>query len=184
MLTKSIVVDVKQSPAVNAGSDKTIVDGDVVILAGSGVSSPASIVWTPASSIISGANTYTATVKPATTTTYTLTVTAANGCVSTDQAVVTVIPYCVKVLNAFTPNGDGINDRWLVTNGASCFSQIIAKVYNRHGELVYSNDYYNNDWDGKYKGKPVADGTYYYVLQFRLINGNSIPVKGDVTILR
>lgn len=184
LLTKTVVVDVKQSPAVNAGPDKIIVDGDVVMLSGNGVSSPVSIAWTPTSSIISGANKYTATVKPTATTTYTLAVTAANGCISTDQAVVTVIPYCVKVMNAFTPNGDGINDRWLVTNGASCSQQIIAKVFNRYGELVYSNDNYNNDWDGKYKGKPVADGTYYYVLQFRLINGNSIPVKGDVTILR
>lgn len=183
-LTKTVVVDVKQSPAVNAGPDKTIVDGDVVMLSGNGVSSPVSIAWTPTGSIISGGNTYTATVKPTATTTYTLAVTAANGCVSTDDAVVTVIPYCVKVMNAFTPNGDGFNDRWLVTNGASCSQQIIAKVFNRYGELVYSNDNYNNDWDGKYKGKPVADGTYYYVLQFRLINGNSIPVKGDVTILR
>jgi hypothetical protein len=35
-----------------------------------------------------------------------------------------------------------------------------------------------------YKGKPVADGTYYYAITYRLINGISIPVKGDVTILR
>lgn len=87
-------------------------------------------------------------------------------------------------MNAFTPNGDGFNDRWLVTSGGSCTQQVIAKVFNRYGEMVYSNENYNNDWDGKYKGKAVPDGTYYYVLQYRLINGNSIPVKGDVTILR
>ncbi|HRI24943.1 MAG TPA: gliding motility-associated C-terminal domain-containing protein [Ferruginibacter sp.] len=87
-------------------------------------------------------------------------------------------------MNAFTPNGDGINDRWLVTSGGACTKQIIAKVFNRYGELVYSNENYNNDWDGTYKGKPVADGTYYFVLQYRLINGNSIPVRGDLTILR
>ncbi len=183
-LTKTVVVNVLQSPAVSAGPDKTIVDGDVVTLDGSGASLPASIAWTPANSIISGINTYTATAKPSTTTTYRITVVAANGCTSTDDAVVTVIPYCVKVMNAFTPNGDGINDKWLVTNGASCSQQIIVKVFNRYGELVYANDNYNNDWDGRYKGKPIADGTYYYSIQFKLINGNSIPLKGDVTILR
>jgi gliding motility-associated-like protein len=174
---------VRQAPSVNAGPDKTIVDGDIVTLDGSGVSSITSIAWTPGTNL-TGANTFTPLAKPVTTTTYTLTVTDNNSCVASDNVVITVIPYCVKVMKAFTPNGDGINDKWLVTNGASCSKQIIAKVFNRYGELVYSNEYYNNDWDGKYKGKPVADGTYYFVLQYRLINGNSIPVQGDVTILR
>lgn len=184
ILTKQIVVDVKQSPSVNAGFDKTIIDGDIVTLNGNGSANSTNIAWTPANSILSGANSYNASAKPSSTTNFTLTVTAQNGCISSDDVLVTVIPYCVKVMNAFTPNGDGINDKWLVTNGASCSQQIIAKVFNRQGDLVYSNDHYNNDWDGKYKGKPVPDGTYYYVLQFRLINGMSIPVKGDVTILR
>ena len=180
-LTKTVVIDVKASPAISAGPDKTIVDGDVITLDGSGTAQ--TVAWNP-NTTLTGANTYTPQAKPSTTTTYTITGTAANGCVSTDNTVITVIPYCVKPMNAFTPNGDGFNDRWLVTSGGACTQQVIAKVFNRYGELVYSNDYYNNDWDGKYKGKPVADGTYYYVLQFRLINGNSIPVKGDVTILR
>ncbi len=182
-LTKTVIVDVKASPYVYAGTDLTIVDGDSVRLHGTATGTAASIAWTP-NTTLTGANTFTPVATPNTTTNYTLTVTELNGCVSSDNVLVTVIPYCVKVMNAFTPNGDGINDRWLVTNGAACTKQIIAKVFNRYGELVYSNDNYNNDWDGKYKGKPVADGTYYYVLQYRLINGNSIPVKGDVTILR
>ncbi len=183
ILTKTVVVDVKASPYVYAGTDVTIVDGDAVTLQGTSTGTTASIAWTP-NTTLTGANTFTPVATPKITTNYTLTVTEQNGCVSSDNVLVTVIPYCVKVMNAFTPNGDGINDKWLVTNGAACTKQIIAKVFNRYGELVYSNENYNNDWDGKYKGKPVADGTYYYVLQYRLINGNSIPVKGDVTILR
>ena len=182
-LTKTVLVDVKASPYVYAGTDVTIVDGDAVTLQGTSTGTTASIAWTP-NTTLTGANTFTPVATPKITTNYTLTVTEQNGCVSSDNVLVTVIPYCVKVMNAFTPNGDGINDKWLVTNGAACTKQIIAKVFNRYGELVYSNENYNNDWDGKYKGKPVADGTYYYVLQYRLINGNSIPVKGDVTILR
>lgn len=88
-------------------------------------------------------------------------------------------------MDAFTPNGDGINDKWLATtNSGSCTRQVIVKIFNRYGDVVYSNDNYQNDWNGTYKGKPVADGTYYYAITYRLINGNSIPVKGDVTILR
>lgn len=185
LLTKTVTVPVRPVASVNAGSDKTIVEGYDVLLSGSSSSTnPTSIVWTPTSSILYGTGTFNVWVKPPVTTTYTLSVTDANGCVGTDDVLVTVIPYCVKVMNAFTPNGDGINDRWLVTNGSLCTQQIIAKVFNRYGELVYSNDNYNNDWDGRYKGKLVPDGTYYYVIQYRLINGTSIPVRGDLTILR
>ncbi len=184
-ITKTVTVPVRPAPSVNAGSDKTIVQGyDVLLTGGSGSTNPASIAWSPSTSILYGQGTYNIWVKPPTTTTYTMTVTDANGCIGTDDAVVTVIPYCIKVMNAFTPNGDGFNDRWLVTNGAACTQQIIAKIYNRYGELVYSNENYNNDWDGTYKGKPVPDGTYYYMIQYKLINGTSIPVRGDVTILR
>jgi gliding motility-associated-like protein len=60
----------------------------------------------------------------------------------------------------------------------------MVKVFNRYGDVVYTNENYQNDWTGTYKGKPVADGTYYYAITFRLINGNAIALKGDITILR
>jgi len=124
-------------------------------------------------------------VKPSTTTTYTLTVRDNNNCVSTDNVLVHVLPYCIKVMDAFTPNGDGMNDRWLVVNnGGVCTRQISVSVFNRYGSVVYKNDNYNNDWTGVYNGKPVPDGTYYYVVSYRLITGAYLTLKGDVTILR
>jgi gliding motility-associated-like protein len=69
----------------------------------------------------------------------------ANNCTSTDDATVVVIPYCVKVMNAFTPNGDGMNDRWLVTQGSGCTKRISVAVFNRYGQAVYKNDDYQND---------------------------------------
>jgi gliding motility-associated-like protein len=183
VLTKTVVVNIKASPFVNAGPDKIIVDGDVVTLDGSGTGTPASIAWTPNASL-TGANTFTPDAKPRTTTNYLLTVIDNNGCTSVDNTIITVIPYCVKVMDAFTPNGDGMNDRWLVTSGGACTKQVIVKVFNRYGDVVYSEENYQNNWDGTYKGKPVADGTYYYVITYRLINGNSVPLRGDVTILR
>ena len=87
-------------------------------------------------------------------------------------------------MNAFTPNGDGTNDRWLVTNGAGCTNLVKVRVFNRYGQEVYNNENYQNNWDGMYGGKPIPDGTYYYIIDFRLINGKSVIVKGDVTILR
>ncbi len=181
---KTINIGIKPNPVINAGPDKTIVDGDEVILEGSGTTTPASIAWTP-NSTLTGANTYTPVAKPNTTTIYTLTVRDNNNCTSTDNMVVNVIPYCLKVMNAFTPNGDGQNDVWIVTNnGGSCTKQVFATVFNRYGNIVFKDDNYQNKWDGTYKGKPVADGTYYYAITYRLINGASITLKGDVTILR
>lgn len=87
-------------------------------------------------------------------------------------------------MDAFTPNGDGINDLWMVTSGVGCTTNIGVKVHNRYGALVYKNDNYDNGWNGTYNGKPLADGTYYYVITYRLINGVSMTVKGNVTIIR
>lgn len=182
--TKTVNVNIKPNPIISAGPDKTIVDGDEVTLEGSGTATPSSIAWTP-NSTLAGANTYTPVAKPNTTTTYTLTVRDNNNCTSTDNMVVNVIPYCLKVMNAFTPNGDGQNDVWVVTNnGGTCTRQVYATVFNRYGNIVFKDDNYQNKWDGTYKGKPVADGTYYYMITYRLINGASITLKGDVTILR
>lgn len=180
--TANVKINIKPNPIVNAGPDKTIVSGDVVTLDGT-ATNPVSIAWTPAATL-TGANTLTPVAKPPVTTNYTLTVIDNNSCTSTDQTLITVIPYCLKVENAFSPNGDGINDKWVVTNGAACTSQIMAVVFNRYGSQVYKNDNYQNNWDGKYEGKPVPDGTYYYVITYKLINGSTQILKGDVTVLR
>lgn len=183
-LTRQVTVGQRPDPNVYAGPDKTILSGDAVTLDGQSTSVLTNIAWTPAASILNGANTLTPLAKPAANTTYNLVVTDGNGCTQTDNATITVVPYCIRIKDAFTPNGDGINDKWIVTGGSSCTNQVIVNVFNRYGGLVYSNQNYNNDWDGTYKGKPVPDGTYYYVISAKLINGNVPVFKGDVTILR
>ena len=183
--TQSVVVGTLVSPNVNAGPDLIMVDGYPVYLAGSSsTTNLATIAWTPSSTLV-GANSFKPLAKPNTTTTYTLSVTASNGCTSTDNAVVTVLPYCIKPLDAFTPNKDGTNDLWLVTAfGGTCVGRVYVNVFNRYGNVVYKSDNYTNNWDGTYNGKPVPDGTYYYVIDYRLINGESIVMRGDLTIIR
>ncbi len=182
--TGQVLVRTNPRPAANAGPDKVIVSGDRVTLEGTGLLNPSSILWTPNINI-TGSNTYTPEVSPTTTTTYTLSVRDNNNCVGADNVLVTVLPYCIKIMNAFTPNGDGLNDRWLVVdNNGSCVQQMSVAVYNRYGNQVYRNDNYNNDWTGLYEGKPLPDGTYYYVVSYRLVNGTRQTIKGDVTILR
>ncbi len=181
---KTVVIRTKPNPVVSAGPDKTIVEGDTHTFEGTGPAGTQLITWTPSAGM-TGANTYTPSVRPNGTTTYTMTVRDNASCTSSDNVVVTVLPYCLKVMDAFTPNGDGQNDTWVVTNnGGACTKQVYVTVFNRYGNIVYKDDNYANKWDGRYDGKPVADGTYYYVITYRLINGASVTVKGDVTILR
>lgn len=72
----------------------------------------------------------------------------------------------VVVPSGFTPNGDGINDLFVIT-ALSNFDQVELYVYNRYGNLVYESQQYENDWDGtsSKNGMDLPDGTYYYVLK-------------------
>ena len=179
--TKTIPINIKPSPTVSAGPDKTIISGSSVQLEGSG--SSGSVLWSPATTL-DNATIYTPTATPTTTTQYTITVTDANHCTSSDEVVVTVLPYCVKPMHAFTPNNDGVNDKWLATTGGGCTSRVSVIVYNRYGHTVYANENYQNDWNGTWKGETLPDATYYYAITYYLVDGRTIQLSGDVTILR
>ena len=173
-------VAVLQSVVVDAGSPVSILSGGSAQLFATG--SVGNYLWTPSSSL-NAANILNPIASPTTTTQYTLTITTAAGCKNKDSVLVTVVPYCIKPLNAFSPNGDGINDLWLVTND-NCTTNISAFVFNRYGSEVYKSANYQNDWNGTYKGKPLPDGTYYYFLEFTLLTGTKITLKGNVTLVR
>lgn len=182
--TASATVTARPNPTVNAGPDQTILVGEEVMLSGTSSISPRTITWAPAMNVVNP-NILVTSARPSQTTNYTLTVIEANtGCRASDNMTVTVIPYCVKAMNAFTPNGDGINDRWMLTTSDQCTRNITVNVYNRYGHLLYSNPNYTNTWEGTINGKPLPDGTYYYSVKYTLINGRIIEQKGDVTILR
>jgi gliding motility-associated-like protein len=184
--TATVNITTRPNPVVNAGPDVTILVGEETQLNGTYTMSGAlsAFTWTPSNSL-TNANTLSPTARPGSTTTYTLAVTeAVTNCTGTDDVRVIIIPYCVKVQNAFSPNGDGINDRWLLTTSDACTRNISVNVYNRYGQMVFSSRNYSNNWDGTSNGKPLPDGTYYYVVNYVLINGSKLDLRGDVTILR
>ncbi len=165
----------------NAGPDAIILTGDNYVIQGSG--SGGSYLWTPSIGL-NATNILNPSASPQQTTTYTLKVTTSQGCIASDSMVVTVVPYCIKPMEAFSPNGDGINDLWLVTNGTGCLDKAKAQVFNRYGAKVFESNDYKNNWNGTYSGKPLPDGTYYFVITYKLINGKEQYLKGNVTILR
>jgi gliding motility-associated-like protein len=85
-----------------------------------------------------------------------------------------------NISNAFSPNGDGINDVWVVSF-LQDYPQATMQIVNRYGQVVFFSNGYNQPWDGKFKGQALPVGTYYYLINLR--NGNP-PIAGSVTIIR
>lgn len=111
--------------------------------------------------------------------TYTVTVTDPRGCVSSDTVYVVVSPQ-ININNAFTPNGDGINDTWNIT-GLIAYVNATVDIFNRYGQQVFHSIGYPVPWDGTYNGKPLPVGVYYYVIH---LNINNQVLSGPVTLLR
>jgi gliding motility-associated-like protein len=110
---------------------------------------------------------------------YTLTATGKGSCAAMDKVTVKVLKP-VKVPNAFSPNGDGINDRWVLSNLAE-YPNATVEVFNRYGQRVYYSVGYNTPWDGTWKEKLLPLATYYYIIKLK--NGFA-PLTGYVTILQ
>lgn len=90
--------------------------------------------------------------------------------------------YVLEVPNAFTPNSDGLNDRFAPL-GVD-FELISFRVYNRWGELLYETNDPNASWDGTYKGEACEQGVYTWVVSFRDDLGQEQIDSGNVTLLR
>ncbi|MFZ1497096.1 MAG: gliding motility-associated C-terminal domain-containing protein, partial [Saprospiraceae bacterium] len=71
----------------------------------------------------------------------------------------------IIVFNGFSPNGDNINDIFHIENVENHPINTL-QVYNRWGNLVYEATNYNNDWNGKWDGKDLPDGTYFYYFKY------------------
>jgi gliding motility-associated-like protein len=85
-----------------------------------------------------------------------------------------------SIPNAFSPNGDGINDRWNIRY-LDTYADCVLEVYDRYGRLVYRTVGYNKPWEGTANGRPLPVGVYYYILDTKRHNK---PFTGSVTIIR
>ena len=125
--------------------------------------------------------------------TYTVVLTnPAEACPVTREFVVyEVIDICGAILhvpNAFSPNGDGVNDFFTVFGQAVLDYEI--RVFNRWGELVYLSDDAGevgntaDGWDGRYRGEPQPLGTYVYTITATGGDGVTVQRTGQVTLVR
>ena len=173
---------------VDAGTDVVILEGADTNLLATG---PGIIwSWTPPDGL-SCTDCPNPIANPLTTTTYTVTTTDVNGCTASDDVTVTVSPYInpeVFVPNAFTPNGDNINDFFFVY-GPDVTMIYSMTVFDRWGEILFHSENIPAEdslkgWDGTYGKKAAPAGVYAYLIDVQLKTGAHQIEKGNVTLLR
>ncbi|HVZ98635.1 MAG TPA: gliding motility-associated C-terminal domain-containing protein, partial [Chitinophagaceae bacterium] len=174
----SVWVTVNQNPTADAGPDKIIIKGQSTVLNGRAGGTNVSYEWKP-DSYINAASVLTPIVAPVASQIYTLNVISNVGCgIATDSVLVKVYQQ-LYIPNAFTPNGDGVNDTWYIET-LLAYPGAEVKVYNRAGQVVFDNHGKAVWWDGTYKGLQQTSGAYVYVIDLK----NNMPlIKGVVYII-
>ena len=166
-------------PPVDGGNDVQIPTGSSIGLNANGAVTGWLYSWEPAE-FLDNPEVTNPTAMPEETTMFYVTVTDENGCTATDSILVEVTPG-IDFPDGITPNGDGINDTWRIDN-IDLFDDAIVEVYNRWGQALFiSAPGYPVPWDGKYKGKDLPVGTYYYVIHSANFEE---PFTGPITIVR
>ncbi|RNI31521.1 gliding motility-associated C-terminal domain-containing protein [Rufibacter latericius] len=173
--TDDVEIRLKPIPQVEAGPDILLIEGESTPLKGSG---QGKLTWSPGTSL-SNSTMANPMASPTTTTRYYLNTVSDDGCPNQDSMLVTVIKR-LQVPTAFSPNGDGSNDTW-VLEGIQDYPRITIEIYNRWGQQVYSSQGYPSPWDGKRNGADLPIGAYYYIIDPH--NGRP-KMTGPLTILR
>jgi gliding motility-associated-like protein len=172
-------ITVYPTPSINLGPDRNVLEGEQITLSPALVTG--SIVdysWSPGD-YLNNVNISSPVCQPLDDVTYTLQITSVDGCINEDAIFVKVVKDFI-VPNTFTPNGDGINDKWYIEN-LSLYPNHRVEIFNRNGQRLLDSRNYKGDWDGTVKGKPLPSGTYYYIID---LNGARAPKKGFITIIR
>jgi gliding motility-associated-like protein len=186
--TVSVIVTVLPVPTVNAGPEIDVLAETPVTIPAVGSSDVVLWQWTP--SIDLSCTTCAQPVcTPRQTQQYIVTVTAADGCIASDSVVVKLL--CdeakVRIPDAFTPNGDGHNDRFTILGAISVVNHMA--IYDRWGVKVFEADHFapaapGAGWDGTMHGQQAPPGVYVYYAEMQCPGGGVFIMKGTVVLIR
>lgn len=170
--------------------DTTVMQGSVIdinsVFGGYPTSAISSYSWIPATGLscytcanpIDSTGPYTDTLS-----TYMLIVTYNSGCTVSDSITIHMELLGMSAIpDAFTPNGDGKNDTFMILTKAVSSARL--SIYNRWGEQVYTSTDINQGWDGTYKGVPQPTGVYTLFFSAVYLDGKTESRTGAVTLLR
>jgi gliding motility-associated-like protein len=174
----STLVTVNENPVANAGPDKVIIKGQSATLDGTVGGTDITYLWTPDVNI-TGTSSLAPVANPATNQNYVLNVYSNKGCKTATDSVLVKVYQQLYIPNAFTPNGDGINDTWFIET-LQAYPEAEVKVFNRYGQIVFDNNGKNISWDGSFKGEPQSSGAYVYLIDLK---NNTPVIKGIVYII-
>ncbi len=167
-------------------TDSSIIVGDTVrIIVYDSLNRELTYLWTPDVQI-SCNDCKAPLVQPLRTTTYLLEVSDTNQCSSFEEFEVFIEvteEYKLGLPEAFTPNGDGVNDEMKV-NGWGIKELLEFRIYNRWGNEVFFTDDINLGWDGTFNGKPQSIDSYAYSIKAEMWNDEVVIEKGTFSLLR
>lgn len=113
---------------------------------------------------------------------YNITASTTNGCSKNFRVNIHSQNCSVWIPNAFTPNGDGVNDVFRIPQNAKIALERFS-IFDRWGNRIFSTENRNGAWDGSYKGAPAVAGIYIYLITGK-INNKKTELKGFVTLIR
>lgn len=107
-----------------------------------------------------------------------------NEVVQSSSITITISESHLEMPNAFSPNGDEINDTYKAKKNYKSIVEFHAYIFNRYGQKLYEWTDITSGWDGTYHGRPVKDGTYYVYVKARGADGIEYNIRRDVNLLR
>ena len=168
-------------PTPDAGQDALVVSGAAVNLGVAGADETWQYAWTPAADVVFVEASSTPTNPLLETTSFILEATSLEGCTGSDTVVVEVLQE-LDIPSGFTPNDDGTNDRWNL-NGLDQYPSAEITVFNRWGDVLFTQGADDGPWDGRVNGIVVPVGTYYYHIR---VDEPALQTEwtGPITIMR
>lgn len=181
--TANFVVNEFALPVVSITPDAaTIKLGEGLQLNASGLENYS---WLPAvDSLINDITIFNPVVTPFETTTYTVSGQDINGCLGEASITIQVeegkITDRINPHKLFSPNNDSVDDNWVI-DAINNFPSCVVSIFDEKGIKIFENTPYQNTWDGTFKGNPLPQGVYYYVIT---CGGKDDRKAGAITLIR
>lgn len=188
----TVVLKMPDNIAVNLDADLELILGDSTTIKLQTSLSPEeidTIIWNPLPNI-DCAGCFEQGIRPEETSTYEVTVIDTNFCRTTSQITILIneaLP--VYIPNAFSPNGDGNNDHFIIYGNNDNIRIPLFQIFDRWGNLVHeAKDFRPNDpnfgWDGFFQGKLMNPQVLVWKAEIELLDGRVEVISGDLTLVR
>ena len=177
--TANTTINVTELPVVDAGPDRGMFRGQHIQLNGNGSGTGYTFSWSPAL-YINDVNSLQPVVNPPNDMEYILTAVSGTGCRTISDTMLVKVFRDLYIPNAFTPNGDGLNDTWNIP-ALSAMPGFELFIYNRYGQLIFRTKKQPVAWNGTCKGAACNAGAYTYVI--KPADGRE-SIRGTVLIIR